>query len=130
MERRAEKIIHRGRIVGLRETGMSADDIAEHVGVHRSTVFKWLNMWEEEGDLRDHHRQGARSKKEDDSRARTEPKRIYGRPPILQCCRGQKKIRNRHIYRNHMQEVKGNGISPQITSSKAKTNREAEAVSA
>ncbi|KAK3878798.1 hypothetical protein Pcinc_016609 [Petrolisthes cinctipes] len=61
MERHAAKLALHGRIVGMSESGMSADDIAEEVGVHRSTVYKWLNRWEE-GELTDHYRRGARRK--------------------------------------------------------------------
>lgn len=62
MDRHHDKLTLRGRIIGLKEGGMSAPDIAVEFGVSESTVYKWWKRWLEEGNLRDHPRSGAPKK--------------------------------------------------------------------
>ncbi|KAK4308442.1 hypothetical protein Pmani_019863 [Petrolisthes manimaculis] len=56
----------------MRESGLSTCDIAEEVGVHRTTVYRWLKRWDEEGNLRDHSKPGRARKTtaEEDRRIR------------------------------------------------------------
>lgn len=56
----------------MRESGLSTLDIAEEVGVHRTSVYCWLKRWDEEGNLRDHPKSGRRRKTtaEEDRRIR------------------------------------------------------------
>ncbi|KAK4302568.1 hypothetical protein Pmani_025344 [Petrolisthes manimaculis] len=71
-QRQGDKVALRGRIVGMRESGLSTCDIAEEVGVHRTTVYRWLKRWDEEGNLRDHSKPGRARKTtaEEDRRIR------------------------------------------------------------
>lgn len=48
----------RGRIIGRWEGGMTPRAIAEELGLHRSTVYKWINRWQEEGSVRTKPRSG------------------------------------------------------------------------
>ena len=59
MDNAQSKLTIRGRIVGMKESGLSAAEIARQVGVSLTTVYKWCNRWEAEGDLRDRPRSGA-----------------------------------------------------------------------
>ena len=51
MDRQRDKLVLRGRIVGLRESGKSVREIAAHLGISRATVYLWLRRWEEDGNL-------------------------------------------------------------------------------
>lgn len=51
MNRQQDTLVLRGRIVGMRETGMSIRNIAENLGISKSTVSLWLKRWEEEGNI-------------------------------------------------------------------------------
>ncbi|KAK3864158.1 hypothetical protein Pcinc_030128 [Petrolisthes cinctipes] len=126
MERHITKVALYGRIVGMSESGISADDIAE-VGVHRSTVYKWLNRWEEEGELTDLYMRGARRKM---TAQQDQQLRKYGWSPISQRQRSKESISNQRVNRNTTQETEGDGLSPYITGSKAQINGEAETVEA
>ena len=53
------KLQERGRIIGMRESGMTPTAIARQLGISRNTVYYWITRWEEEGNLKDHHRSGA-----------------------------------------------------------------------
>ena len=52
------KLVQRGQIVALRERGMSNCAIARELGVHPSTVAKWVNRQQETGRLVDLPREG------------------------------------------------------------------------
>ncbi|KAK3896200.1 hypothetical protein Pcinc_000122 [Petrolisthes cinctipes] len=56
MDLQSEKVAQRGKIVGMKEAGLSADEIAAELGLHRATVYRWLRRWEEDGELRDRPR--------------------------------------------------------------------------
>lgn len=51
MNRQQDTLVLRGRIVGMRESGMSIRNIAENLGISKKTVSLWLKRWEEEGNL-------------------------------------------------------------------------------
>ncbi|KAK3884201.1 hypothetical protein Pcinc_011477 [Petrolisthes cinctipes] len=72
MDRQSEKVAQRGRIVGMKEGGLSAAEIAAEFGLHRATVYSWLRRWEEDGELRDGPRSGVKRKTtpQDDQRIR------------------------------------------------------------
>ena len=53
MNRRDSALVLRGQIVHMWEGGSSIREISEHLGVARSTVWKWTRRWEESGDLTD-----------------------------------------------------------------------------
>lgn len=44
-------IADRGRIIGLSEGGMTPGAIAQELGLHRSTVHKWIKRWQEQGSV-------------------------------------------------------------------------------
>ncbi|XP_037794107.1 uncharacterized protein LOC119589581 [Penaeus monodon] len=48
----------RGRIIGLWEAGKSKVEISRQLGVHRTTVHKWIKRWRQEGSLKTKHRCG------------------------------------------------------------------------
>ncbi|KAK4325159.1 hypothetical protein Pmani_004312 [Petrolisthes manimaculis] len=63
MDRQLDKVAQRGRIVGMKEAGLSAaDEIAAELGLHRATVYRWIRRWEEDGKLRDRPRSGVKRK--------------------------------------------------------------------
>lgn len=51
-------ICDRGRIIGLWEAGCTSRAIAEELGLHRSTVYKWISRWQEEGSVSTKPRSG------------------------------------------------------------------------
>ena len=59
MDYHREKLSQRGRIVGMRESGLTPTQIARELGLSRTTVYLWLKRWEEEGNLKDKRRTGA-----------------------------------------------------------------------
>lgn len=48
-----QKLTLRGQIVGMRNSGSSVCSISRQLGICRSTVRKWLQRWEESGNLLD-----------------------------------------------------------------------------
>ncbi|KAK3878395.1 hypothetical protein Pcinc_016979 [Petrolisthes cinctipes] len=56
MNRQQQRLTLRGRIIGHLECGLSSRDIADRLGISRSTVQRWVQRWHESGDLRDHPR--------------------------------------------------------------------------
>ena len=51
MDRRNNQVSMRGRIIGMRETGLSIRVIANRLGISATTVAKWIRRWEETGNL-------------------------------------------------------------------------------
>ena len=51
MDRRNNQVSMRGRIIGMREAGLSIRDIAIRLGISATTVAKWIRRWEETGNL-------------------------------------------------------------------------------
>src|SRR5678815_5770195 len=58
MDTRAEKLVLRGRILALFESGQSKIQIARDLGIHVSTVRRWVARHEEEGNLCDRPKPG------------------------------------------------------------------------
>lgn len=56
MNRIQERLVLRGKIVGLREAGLSTREISTQLGISRSTVQRWIHRWEESGNLLDRER--------------------------------------------------------------------------
>ena len=54
-----EKVTQRGRIIGMRDAGLTHSEIAREFGISRTTVYLWLRRWEEEGNLKDQIRSGS-----------------------------------------------------------------------
>lgn len=52
MERRLHRVAERGRIIGLRDSGMSVRNIARTLGITPRTALRWIHRWEGSGDLR------------------------------------------------------------------------------
>ena len=42
-ERRAQKVAERGRIIGMRDSGLSVRAIAAHLGISPTTVIRWIH---------------------------------------------------------------------------------------
>lgn len=70
MNLQQERLTLLGRIVGLREGGASIRAISLPLGISKSTVERWLQRWEESGDLRNRAggRPPRRTTPEDDHR--------------------------------------------------------------
>ncbi|XP_066963216.1 uncharacterized protein [Macrobrachium rosenbergii] len=58
MNRKDANLVLRGRIVTLRNNGLSIRAIARDVGVSPTTVLLWIRRWEESGNLNDLPRPG------------------------------------------------------------------------
>lgn len=53
-------LVHRGRIIGMWESGKSVQDIAQRIPCSRVNVYKWIKRWQEKGaeglqDKREHN---------------------------------------------------------------------------
>ena len=53
MDTQQDRLVKRGVIIGMHQSGKSITEIAFKMGVCRNTVSKWINKREESGDLRD-----------------------------------------------------------------------------
>jgi transposase len=52
----------RAAIVALRDAGKSVRQIAEQIGVHKTTVYRWLKKYDECGDVRRKEGSGRKKK--------------------------------------------------------------------
>ncbi|XP_037776235.1 uncharacterized protein LOC119573203 [Penaeus monodon] len=69
MNTRQTKIENRGRIIGMRESGLSPSEISRELGISRSVIYRWIKRWEEESTLNDRPRSGAPRKTTEDQDA-------------------------------------------------------------
>ena len=51
MNSKEQKIGRREQIIDLRDVGHSVSSIAREMGLSRKTVSKWLQRWEESGNV-------------------------------------------------------------------------------
>lgn len=65
-----EKLAQRARITALRDVGFSVSDIATQLGISKPTVRRWVQRWDESGNLLDRPRSGAPRKTSHDDRRR------------------------------------------------------------
>ena len=49
--RERNSLVWRGKIIGMHQSGQSVSSISEHLGIHRTTVARWIKRDEEDGDL-------------------------------------------------------------------------------
>jgi transposase len=54
-----DKLVLRGRIIGMLEAGKKVGEVAQHLGIHRHTVRNWKKRFDEENSLKDRPRCGA-----------------------------------------------------------------------
>ncbi|KAL7646945.1 UNVERIFIED_CONTAM: hypothetical protein RMT77_002202 [Armadillidium vulgare] len=58
MDNHAEKLVLRGKIIAMFESGQNKTQIARNLGIHVSTVRRWIVRHEEEGNLCDRPKPG------------------------------------------------------------------------
>ena len=77
MDTQHDRLVKRGVIIGMHQSSKSITEIAFEMGVCRNTVSKWINRWEEAGDLRDLPRSGCprKTSQEEDQAIITEANR-------------------------------------------------------
>lgn len=49
--RERNSLVWRGKIIGMHQSGQSISAISENLGIHRTTVARWIKRDEEDGDL-------------------------------------------------------------------------------
>ncbi|KAL7648412.1 UNVERIFIED_CONTAM: hypothetical protein RMT77_000318 [Armadillidium vulgare] len=59
MDNHSEKLVLRGKIISLFESGQNKTKIARNLGIQVSTVRRWIVRYEEEGNLCDRPKPGA-----------------------------------------------------------------------
>ena len=52
--RERSSLVWRGQIVGMHQSGESITTISQKLGLHRTTVARWIKRFEEEGDVSMH----------------------------------------------------------------------------